>query len=629
MGPLAGQGGRDTMTPMGNGRKFCQIASLVLSAAALYGMAAAGCTLPRSGELDQNCTAAEDCDDDTVCTDDVCGDDGFCLHTPVDNSGSVIQVPFDCKSISCEAGRPVATADDRDLPTNPCVDASCNNGTLSEVAKAEGADCTLGQGTGECAMGECIVKDCAANQAICDDDNGCTTDACDQQQDECTHANLDNEPSASDVPNDCRVKLCVMGVEQELNDNNDLFDDGNPCTTDTCFDGGPVHTDLPQGTVCGNSNGRDLVCNDMGECVGCNQPTDCAGTDTTCQWRTCDNEICDVGRAPSGTFVQNTGLCTELHCDGSGGTMPANKTQGTNCIDGLYCTTASTCNNNGNCVGTGNPCPGADGDGDCSETCNENSDNCAGNDANLSVCNDGDPCNGTDQCNNGGACSVHSGNPCASTQNVGPGCNDSCNPANGNCDFPDINTTTCSDGTHCNGAETCNGSGTCVSPGNPCPGHDVGPGCADSCNEGSNNCSANDANTTSCDNGDFCDGVDTCNGGGTCVSAGNPCASTHNVGPGCNDSCNPANGSCNFPDINATTCSDGTYCNGAETCNGSGACVSPGNPCPGDDVGPVCDDSCDEGAGDCGEDDQNCSGCCNYMSMGAGSGDCNNGNCDP
>jgi hypothetical protein len=40
-------------------------------------------------------------------------------------------------------------------------------------------------------------------------------------------------------------------------------------------------------------------------------------------------------------------------------------------------------------MSTGNPCPGPDGDSDCSETCNEGADNCSTNDPNGSFCDIG------------------------------------------------------------------------------------------------------------------------------------------------------------------------------------------------------------------------------------------------
>jgi len=50
-------------------------------------------------------------------------------------------------------------------------------------------------------------------------------------------------------------------------------------------------------------------------------------------------------------------------------------------------------------------------------------------------------------------------------------------------------------------------------------------------------------------------------------------------------------------------CNDGIYCNGIEICNAQNACISSGNPCPGQNVGPNCDDSCNETNNNCTAND--------------------------
>ncbi len=99
---------------------------------------------------------------------------------------------------------------------------------------------------------------------------------------------------------------------------------------------------------------------------------------------------------------------------------------GTSCEDGLFCTGSDTCQS-GVCVGGSDPCPGPDGDGDCSERCNETADACTRNDPNGSGCNDGNVCTTGDTCGAGACFGV--------------------NAPNG--------TSCASDGTFCNGAEEC------------------------------------------------------------------------------------------------------------------------------------------------------------------------------
>src|SRR6185369_861477 len=84
-----------------------------------------------------------------------------------------------------------------------------------------------------------------------------------------------------------------------------------------------------------------------------------------------------------------------------------------------------TCNG-GSCLHTGNPCPGADGDANCEESCDEAGDNCGGADPNGSSCDDDSVCTTSDHCN-GGACV---GGPLNCNDNS-PCTNDTCDPVNG------------------------------------------------------------------------------------------------------------------------------------------------------------------------------------------------------
>jgi hypothetical protein len=99
-------------------------------------------------------------------------------------------------------------------------------------------------------------------------------------------------------------------------DDTDVPDDNNPCTNDLCAGGAPAHFPAAPGTVCGPA----LVCGVSGQCVQCNSPVDCAGTDTECHTRTCFSGICGVSFAPAGTLTssQVQGDCLQNQCDGSG-----------------------------------------------------------------------------------------------------------------------------------------------------------------------------------------------------------------------------------------------------------------------------------------------------------------------
>jgi hypothetical protein len=180
---------------------------------------------------------------------------------------------------------------------------------------------------------------------------------------------------------------------------------------------------------------------------------------------------------------------------------------------------------------------------------------------------------------------------------------DVCNGVSSVCQHPN-NSAPCNDGLFCNGADTC-GGGTCsIHAGNPCPGHNVGPNCNDSCDEATDTCTAPDAGGTSCAGNGVgeCSGADTCDGAGTCLdndfAPGTPCTDLFPPSTGdCKDAQCDGGGTCdqafaNEPD--ATPCDDGFFCNGTETCS-SGVCTnSTGDPCPGPDGDTNCSESCDE-----------------------------------
>src|SRR6185436_17958857 len=91
-----------------------------------------------------------------------------------------------------------------------------------------------------------------------------------------------------------------------------------------------------------------------------------------------------------------------------------------------------------------------------------------------------------------------------------------CNEAADNCTAPDANGTACDDGVFCTGADSCL-SGICAAhTGNPCPGPDGDPNCAESCNEAVDDCMGPDPNGSVCDDGDRCTESDACQGG-TCT----------------------------------------------------------------------------------------------------------------
>jgi hypothetical protein len=133
---------------------------------------------------------------------------------------------------------------------------------------------------------------------------------------------------------------------------------------------------------------------------------------------------------------------------------------GTPCNDGVFCNGVDTCSA-GVCQHPGNPCLGGPV---CNTCCSEAVDSCA---CVLSICDDGVFCNGPDQCL-GGSCSVHPGPlPCFGADGDA-NCSESCNEFSNNCTGSDPEGAACDDGVSCNGADTCS-AGLCSDHDIDCP----------------------------------------------------------------------------------------------------------------------------------------------------------------
>lgn len=425
---------------------------------------------------------------------------------------------------------------------NECTDDVCNvDGVAEHIVKAVGSPCsksgTLCDGNGKCV--ECLaVDDCPGT------DNACQTRTC-------TEGSCGKDFKANGTPlptqkdGDCKVQVCDgNGSIIATTDDNDNPDDSNACTADACDQGTPSNTNVDAGTNCGtNGTGNPLVCDSKGQCVGCNAASDCPGVDDECSKRTCNAGVCGVEFTPTNTPIaaQTAQDCLAQVCDGAGKIV--------NIPD------------NADIPGDdGNPCT---------------SESCAGgmpmhpNEANGSVCNDGNACTMLDTCQ-AGVCTGGNTITCvASDQCHVAG---TCNPATGMCSNPEKpNGAACTDNNTCTQSDTCQ-AGACVGS-NPvqCAASDA---CHDAgtCNPATGVCSnPAKADGAACDDNNACTQSDTCQAG-TCTGA-NPvtCATPdqcHLAG-----TCNPATGMCSNPaKPNGATCNDNNACTQSDTCQ-AGTCT--------------------------------------------------------
>lgn len=213
----------------------------------------------------------------------------------------------------------------------------------------------------------------------------------------------------------------IQVVEEEICQTNADCEDNNSCTLDECVNN-VCEYNCQDGMPCddGNANTVNDSCTDIGgqcQCIGqpigeCLYDSDCYDddqcTDDMCINNTCeyfavvdgtpcdDGDICTMGDVCSlGQCVGQSPVdcdddnqCTIDSCDSVLGCLNYPE-DGISCNDGIYCNGSDTCLAGACSIHSGDPCPGADGDNDCSESCNEISDDCTANDPNGSVCDIG------------------------------------------------------------------------------------------------------------------------------------------------------------------------------------------------------------------------------------------------
>ncbi|HYB98263.1 MAG TPA: hypothetical protein VEC57_03930 [Candidatus Limnocylindrales bacterium] len=461
--------------------------------------------------------------DSNACTDDRCSAAGTCAHTP--NSAACDDASFCNGTDQCSAGSCSVHSGDPCTAGSECNDQCHGAGhcftSSGTPCTDDGSECT---GDACDGAGSCVHDALAAGTACTSDGNPCTHDVCDGNG-ACAHPSM---PAGS---------ACT--------------DDGNPCTADLCDAAGNcLHTNLAAGSACGDP-----------------QSTSCSAPDT------CDGAgSCRVNHAAAGSGCDDDfNVCTTDVCDGAGACQHHDNS--VPCSDGRFCNGADTCAGGSCSIHAGSPCAGADGDGNCAESCNEAADNCLGADPDGSACTDGIFCNGADTCV-GGSCTVHVGNPCPGADGDG-NCSESCNEAADACISPDPNGASCNDGVFCNGADTCSGGVCSVHAGNPCSGVDGDGDCSETCDEQGDTCGA-DPDGSACSDGIFCNGTDTCDDGFCQSHAGDPCAGPDGDGD-CSEQCDESADACTAPDPDGAECNDGQGCNGLDNClagqcTGSGVC---------------------------------------------------------
>jgi len=253
-----------------------------------------------------------ECQVDADCPDD---DDACNGHPVCDRSGWPPACSIDPESVPAPCD---ASAD------TVCRHAVCDpaTGACGVVPRASGQACVPDS---PCVVGAtCQQGACEGSARDCDDQSPCTDDACHPLTGECAHAPVQGtvyceDPAPCNVGGQCVGGLCLGSLR--------FCDDQNPCTTEACdkTSGLCVTTplsDLPcndtlactQGDVCddGVCRGVLLACDDGNPCTAdaCDEATGaCAFTPTV-------GAPCDDGTA-----------CTQGDaCDAAGACTPASTT---------------------------------------------------------------------------------------------------------------------------------------------------------------------------------------------------------------------------------------------------------------------------------------------------------------
>ena len=206
----------------------------------------------------------------------------------------------------------------------------------------------------------------------------------------CMDEKCGTQPVASGTPitpqttGDCKVQVCDgKGKVVSVDDDNDLPQDGNPCTNAICTSGVPSNPPLPSGTECLSGG----LCDGGSVCVNaeCAKTSDCPAA-TACRWYECLAGTCEVFHASEGGLAANqiTGDCKKNVCDGAGNTKSVDDNSdvprgGWPCIVGhcengvasqtsspigTACGTSLACDGEGDCAGceSASSCPGKDND---------------------------------------------------------------------------------------------------------------------------------------------------------------------------------------------------------------------------------------------------------------------------
>jgi hypothetical protein len=235
-------------------------------------------------------------------------DDGlFCNGLEVCNAidgCSVVNVPNCDDGIACTVD---ACDEAADACTHTPNNAVCDDGLFCNGAETCDAD-----------AGCVSPKDAGGNAVDCSDGIPCTTDACNENTDSCTHTPSNAVCDDGVFCNGSETCNATQGCLSSTRNCADAF----PCTIDACDEAGDACTHTPDNGACADSTScTDDVCNAGSGCVHTNNAAVCDDGNECTTNDHCSAGICS-GQAvpncpPTTTTTEPTGpLCGDF--DGSG-----------------------------------------------------------------------------------------------------------------------------------------------------------------------------------------------------------------------------------------------------------------------------------------------------------------------
>ncbi|MFH1529679.1 MAG: hypothetical protein ABIK09_02970 [Pseudomonadota bacterium] len=256
-------------------------------------------------------TGIPDCDDGNVCTDDSCDPATGCV-----NANNVLECTDAdactlgdvCVEGACQSGMAKVCDDENVCTDDVCVEGECVF-TANAAECTDDDACTLGD---HCADSQCMTT----GVEVCDDENPCTDDSCDPAEG-CVftpNQELCDDENACTGIDICAEGQCVPGDAVDCTDE-------DPCSADTCEEAtGCVHTNVPIDCMVSDWGDWASCETDDGTCQGTRLHSRAITLEPACGGVECpmleESEACDM---PGETSCDDLDVCTLLDvCDDQG-----------------------------------------------------------------------------------------------------------------------------------------------------------------------------------------------------------------------------------------------------------------------------------------------------------------------